>query len=444
MSERRQVESKSGLERGAVSSSRKRVLFLSTIALLTAALMELGSFVALSITGRSVPSPGRWKKERLAVSNPGAEATGNASSSRPPTGGGQAIHPFVGFVQDRDSPENPWQLTEQGFPSIPNDPPDGRNEGAFVVAIFGGSVANDLCTTGRGALIRELRKMPKVGGRTIAIRCYAIGGYKQPQQLMALNWALSLGEPLDLVISLSGFNEVALTATENLKAGVFPYYPRAWQLRIATSQSTEAMVKMGELGYLRQLRRKRAELCSAWPLSWSPTCHVLWRALDARLMSRLVEEEQALVSAAPTERTFLSFGPSFAALPAAETYRQLAAHWARSETLMYRACKSAGIPSFHFLQPNQYVAGSKPMGEEERRIAISDKQRFRVPVEEGYSYFIEAGKALVRSGVPFVDLTQLFAGTEEAVYADDCCHFNAHGNSALGRAIGDIPAEAQN
>lgn len=334
-------------------------------------------------------------------------------------------------MQDRDSPENSWELTVDGFPSLPNDPPDGPTEGAFVVGIFGGSVAHGLCTAGREALLRELRRLPEVGSRTIATRCYAIGGYKQPQQLMTLNWVLSLDQPLDLVISLSGFNEVAMTMTENLKAGVFPFYPRAWQLRIAAAEITESMARLGELSYLRRERREKAKLCSWWPLSWSPTCHLIWRAADAQAGAALVEREQELASVAVAERSFVSFGPSFEPRSKEETYRALAEHWARCEALMHRTAKAAGIRSVHFLQPNQYVAGSKPISDEERRIAISEDQRSRLPVEEEHSYCIEEGKELERSGVPFLDLTQLLAETREVAYADDCCHVIRVGNESL-------------
>jgi hypothetical protein len=43
-----------------------------------------------------------------------------------------------------------------------------------------------------------------------------IGGYKQPQQLMALNWFMALGGEFDIVINLDGFNDVALPALENV------------------------------------------------------------------------------------------------------------------------------------------------------------------------------------------------------------------------------------
>ena len=42
---------------------------------------------------------------------------------------------------------------------------------------------------------------------------------------------------------------------------------------------------------------------------------------------------------------------------------------------------------------------------------------------------------LHRSGVPSVDLTGIFASTNDTVYKDDCCHLNALGNRIMADAI---------
>ena len=104
---------------------------------------------------------------------------------------------------------------------------------------------------------------------------------------------------------------------------------------------------------------------------------------------------------------------------------------------MHKICSTNGIKYFHFLQPNQYVAGSKPMGENERHLAIQDNHIFAMPAKRGYPYLVEAGKDLARKGVNFYDLTQVFANDSEPVYVDECCHVNATGNSILGRAMGE-------
>ena len=44
---------------------------------------------------------------------------------------------------------------------------------------------------------------------------------------------------------------------------------------------------------------------------------------------------------------------------------------------------------------------------------------------------IEAGHGLVGDGVPFVDLTGVFAAEERTLYIDNCCHFNELGYEIL-------------
>ena len=48
----------------------------------------------------------------------------------------------------------------------------------------------------------------------------------------------------------------------------------------------------------------------------------------------------------------------------------LADVWANSSILLDRLCRGRAISYYHFLQPNQYLAGSKPILEDEKQIAI--------------------------------------------------------------------------
>jgi lysophospholipase L1-like esterase len=93
----------------------------------------------------------------------------------------------------------------------------------------------------------------------------------------------------------------------------------------------------------------------------------------------------------------------------------------------------AGKPVYFFLQPNQYLKDSKPLSEQERRLAIDP---LRV---EGTHEMMTLLKAAVQdlhhSGVPGADLTGIFASTTETVYKDDCCHLNALGNQIMADTI---------
>jgi hypothetical protein len=103
---------------------------------------------------------------------------------------------------------------------------------------------------------------------------------------------------------------------------------------------------------------------------------------------------------------------------------------------MARLCESLDIHYYHFLQPNQYVPGSKPMGDAERQLAYREDSPIRETIERGYPALREAGRTLVEQGVSFVDLSGVFRDVSQPVYADDCCHLDTHGNELLGTAIG--------
>jgi hypothetical protein len=90
---------------------------------------------------------------------------------------------------------------------------------------------------------------------------------------------------------------------------------------------------------------------------------------------------------------------------------------------------------FHFLQPNQYVPGSKPLTEHESEVVINPASRFRDPVETGYPYLRSMGKSLGNAGVWFEDLTAAFADIQQQIYIDKCCHLNSEGNAILAKAI---------
>jgi len=82
------------------------------------------------------------------------------------------------------------------------------------------------------------------------------------------------------------------------------------------------------------------------------------------------------------------------------------------------------------------------MSHQERLVAIDPAHPYKPPVEDCYPVLIEAGKALVGRGVPFHDLTGLFAGHPEPLYDDTCCHYNDEGYRLLAKTIDKTVVEA--
>ena len=65
---------------------------------------------------------------------------------------------------------------------------------------------------------------------------------------------------------------------------------------------------------------------------------------------------------------------------------------------MHKLSLANQIEYFHFLQPNQYVRGSKILTEDERKVAYSESHPYKKGVESGYPRLVEAGKRLKDRG----------------------------------------------
>lgn len=413
----------------------KRALFSFVLALGIWIFAELAGLLSLSATGGAWASPSRLAELRAAAGQEAAaRASGEVRGERHAALGayfpGIVIHPFLGYVLDPSGKQG-LPVSPEGFSRLRREPPPADQR--FTVGLFGGSMAMLLCHEGWEVLARELGQLPQAQGKRLWLECYALGGYKQPQSLLALDYALARGERFDLVLTLDGFNEVALPTAENLKMGVNPFYPRSWQILASPVLPPRVLRVAGEITYLERRRASWAGLCDG-ALSWSSVCHVVWQAGDRRFSRRVGELDQQILAKRPSRRSFAVRGPRFPfRRRGPKTYGELVAMWSRSAELMAEICRARDIPYFHFLQPNQYLAGSKPMGEAERKVAFDPNHPYRPAVERGYPLLVAAGRRLAASGVRFHDLTWTFATIEEPLYFDGCCHVNAHGSQIMAR-----------
>lgn len=420
----------------------KRSLFVVLTSLLALAVLELGSFAILSFSAGAAQSwsglrqlresrldtdpvelardPKNWREHRIA---------------RPP-----ALHPFIGYVANPvghprvGEPGFSRQAADYGFPLNRVDLFRDVDDEEVVIGVFGGSFAANLAAGGTrlaGDLRQDLQRYP---GKKLTVMSFAIAGHKQPQQLMALNYLLALGVHLDVAINLDGFNEIALPAVTNVPKGYFAFYPRGWLLMVEDLDQ-DLRRTAGELTYLRRRRAERAAFFSRPPLSYSMTAGLVWTIMDAPLTRRISTAERALEEQRTPSGDYQARGPHQEYASDAAMFADLVAFWKRSSRAMDGVCRRYGIEYHHFLQPNQYFPGSKPLSAEERRIAWDDQHPYKPAVEQAYPLLVAAGEELRREGVAFHDLTMVFAETTETLYRDACCHVNYQGNRAITRAI---------
>ena len=344
--------------------------------------------------------------------------------------GAHVLHPYLGFVNQAGDPYNTFGFAETSpFEAMEND--------QYKVAITGGSVAMGLYHYSSEALIEAMKKQNLGEGKEIKLVLLALPGYKQPQQLFTLNYFLSLGAEFDMLINLDGFNEVALPYSEHLKYGIFPFYPRAWNIYAQKGFNKEIQSLFAEQNYLKKRRKELVTTYRNVGAHHSRLGLMVWKIRDANLRGSLYTLEQNMQNAFVDENLpYQVTGPDYQFSDTLSFFKDLAKQWHQSSKLMNEICQANDIDYHHFLQPNQYVIGSKVLSKQEMKEAFMQGEfEYKSAVRKGYGSFIEEGRRMKKNGLPFNDLTFIYKNEKGSVYSDQCCHFNKFGYDIMAREV---------
>ena len=341
----------------------------------------------------------------------------------------EIIHPYLGFVIDfKDEKKN--KETYGFITSV--DPVIKREPGKLNVVVLGGSVAQSMGEVMKEAFHRVCRVPPNVVSLGFA-------GYKQPQQLLTLAYFLSLGAEYDLIINLDGYNDIVLPFTDNYSVGVNPFFPRNWNLRISRQPSKKILAVIGKVRYLRDLKEENLEDLTSSFFRGSAVFGLMKMQQFKRLNWDIDRTTRKLIKLQREEvKRFEETGPFFAYKDIQELYDDAGAVWERGSVLLDQLARENSMEYYHFLQPNQYVNGSKVLTEEERRLAYSEKAKISQSAIIGYPILIKQGRKLLERNIKFFDATMVFAKEKETVYIDICCHYNERGKEVLAAYIMDI------
>jgi hypothetical protein len=429
-------------------SRAKSAIFSALLLCATIGLIELMALAAYRIAFGEWFSYRQLQAARLALIQPSPALF--QPLTREATVDGQqpawVIHPYYGYVTN---PAISPAVDKFGFLGN-EDQIQSASPDKIVVAVVGASVATQLAaTTYAGDILRsELKKIPAFQGKQLILLNLGNGAFKQPQAVMTINDILSRGGHIDVLIALDGLNEIALPeAHGNLSEGISPFYPQHWQLLVETKFSADQTDAFDNLRLTRNVRVWLASIFAKPVLRHSITTNLIWRTADAQLAETMAAYRAAANKESPKvsagrlsndRRAFL--GPPVEYATRRDLYTDIARNWGRSSVLLHNIMRAEDGLYFHFLQPNQYIAGSKPMGEHERSVAIHPVSPYRRPVEIGYPYLQAMGESLRGAGIWFEDLTSVFAGIDQELYNDNCCHLNNDGNLILARKIAAVIA----
>ncbi len=295
----------------------------------------------------------------------------------------------------------------------------------FVIGVFGGSVAQQFGNYARQnpqqfSRLREV--VPSVGDRQIQIADFGMGGGRQPQQFIMSAFFI---DRLDMIINLDGFNEVRFRPLLPVYPLEFPELSLKFYNRADGGTIYSVIGRVGRWVYRTMngvaLRVPGVSRSSLYFAVWKVARGGLYRSVrwaEQEYYKATVGKEQ---SAAGSE-----ISPS-------ELLNEQLKIWAKYTILQHEVATAFNKPVFFFLQPNQYLEGSKQLSDDELSRAF-DKGRAQ-EVHEKMLALRARVAALQAAGLPAFDLTQVYSDVHDAIYVDTCCHVNERGNAIMAEAI---------
>jgi hypothetical protein len=396
--------------------------------LLIPILWLLGEFIVASVANR----------RRKLAQRPGGEFPNDLNEKL--FNEDSVIHPYLGYI---GIPGTPHHFSPLGFPGTASHIQQ-RTNGTLIVGIFGGSVAKAVSLISGETILARLKELISKSNFEIQIVSVAMGGYKQPQQLIALNYLLALGAEFDVVLNLDGFNEMALYPAENKYKCIAPIFPRNWFSKMLSLKDKEILNLIGCYYYKTEQKAKLKQDFEKAFLSFLPSYRLLHAMRTEALESEIASLAHRIRNYVPVDSRFAVSGPYSPFDDESSMYKQLTELWYRSSLQMHRLCQSNDILYLHCIQPNQYVPGTKVLNDDERQNAFDPEHPYKPGVERGYPLLLSSGKTLISEGVTFFDLTTIFNEERRTVYCDTCCHLTKLGNDLLAVKLAEAIASTWN
>jgi len=336
------------------------------------------------------------------------------------------VHPFAGWTN---------ASTDEYAAQMARDTASA-DDGFFDLLLIGGSVAGNLTVAGAPRLVQLLEADPRLRGSSVRVWSFARPSYRAPQPLAWVQWLLVLGARPDAVLSIDGFNEVAM-ALENSRRGLHPAYPsfRYWSGLVRGSASDPAV--LDSIADVRLARRVQMAIARrALELGFHRSA-LLTRLTQARLRAakRVTDEASSRlleVHDLGAHRDVTLRGPPFAGDDRAAVELAIAS-WESAARALHVLCAERRIPSLQVVQPTLADAGSKRASSDEIRNQTTTPE-WAEGVAIGYPVLRERARALAAAGLPVVDATRIFAEVEETRFVD-VVHFDERGNFAIAEWI---------
>ncbi|MDQ1349710.1 MAG: hypothetical protein QG657_10 [Acidobacteriota bacterium] len=354
------------------------------------------------------------------------------------------FHPFFGYTHQVGSGDT----NNYGFYCSYDFPFKREKANQYIIGIFGGSVANGFYVDGLERLTARLKLHPFFADKEIIYLNYALGGYKQPQQLEALAYFLAVGQELDMVLNIDGFNEIVFCFNNNrLNVDIaMPSAQHFLPMKDLMDSRTMTGEQLDVIAKIQNHKKGLSRIVEKLDHTKSASLYLVYASYGKYLYKQyrgeLVRFDTLIKAAKPGAEASIvnmKYTPGIGSEPT--LLAQVATLWYRSSFMM-NSMMAGGLTGggesryFHFLQPNQYYSKKIFTGKEQRD-AVDGQSTYSNLVKIGYPVFEKVVGVLRRNGVKAFSAVEIFDKIKETVFIDQCCHFNKLGNDIFADFIAD-------
>ncbi len=370
----------------------------------------------------------------------GFEADADPDTGRQPTQlTNKRFHPFFGYTYK----ENSKNINNYGFNSPYDYPLERKNKNWYIIGIFGGSAADNFYREGTGRLTAKLKRHPYFAGKDIIYLNYAMGGYKQPQQMQILTYFLSIGQPLDIVINIDGFNEIIFCFNNNrLNVDIaMPSGQHFLPMRDLMESQALTDKKLQSTWKIRQYKRDLQRIQDTRAHTPFASIYLVLSAYHHHLHKKYRSEIlrfDSLIEPAKIKDSLINIKYTPALQDEHLLLSKVVSLWSGCSAIMSRVLDPRNEENryFHFLQPNQYYS-NKVFTREEQKIALDHQGPYSFLVKKGYPALGQEIESLRKNNVNAYSAVEIFDKVKETLYIDNCCHFNRLGNQLLADFIAE-------
>ncbi len=363
---------------------------------------------------------------------------------------GQRLHPYLGFGGYYSTePGSLLTWNNMGFgQNTPYRVPFKVGGNDLAVFVFGGSVAGNIVAPPQAGKSLERALKDKLPDRNVIVYAMAQGSAKQPQQAIALTMLLSMGQHVDVVVNLDGFNDVAI-GNSNHESGVDPIFPSVaimWGIGTTLApdeRGGEFYRTAADIIDSKYAVIRHTDAANAARFGLSYLYDKFWISHYTKKKAKAETRYQVLVVLSPTGHARVNrlLGIDMPVDPKADGVERSFDIWLDADKAMAGLSGSAGAKYVHVIQPNQYYS-KKRFSDEEARIALSmpPDNSARVGAERGYALFEARADALKSRGI--ISGVSIFDDQTAAMYVDSCCHYTRAGEDILADFVADQVVKA--